>query len=486
MLKRYGLLIGLLAIVMIAGSLWSFSSTPAMAQDSTNLLSNGGFERPYYAQAEGQTIPNGWLLRALEGDPDAFPHPDPLQVLDGSDSWNLKQGYVKFTAVGYQQVSGLTEGEGVRFTAYGWVYTCNNTVNSCGIDTPPYRQSDPSAGASLRVGIDPLGGTDPNASQVKWSSPTAPYDQWAEMSVAVNAESTTVTVFIYMTQSAGLALNNVYWDKASLIRTEVAPDATEVPAFVPFVVPQNVRPDGSIVHVVQANDTLSSIAFAYADYGVTNESIAELNGIKPNARFLQIGQELVILPPGSLDPTTGQPVAAGGNVAAPVATLAPVATVAPAGTAVAAQPLAPATGQTTTSDMPPVTYVTVRGSFYPFEQGFMFWLQDTNKIYVLVNVDNALGGTYSEYVDTWREGMPETDETIVPPAGFTQPERNFGHAWRTYPGVRDALGWGTGSAQDYTALVVHDGETVVISSPDNRVYQLTALQTWSAMDHNQP
>ena len=102
-----------------------------MAQDGTNLLNNGGFERPYYGQAEGQTVPNGWLLKVLEGDPDAYPHPDPLQVLDGSDSWNLKQGYTKFTAVGYQQVAGLTAGDGVKFTAYGWVYTCNNTTNSC-------------------------------------------------------------------------------------------------------------------------------------------------------------------------------------------------------------------------------------------------------------------------------------------------------------------------------------------------------------------
>ena len=33
-----------------------------------------------------------------------------------------------------------------------------------------------------------------------------------------------------------------------------------------------------------------------------------LNGLKPNTRFLQPGQELMILPPGSVDPVTGRSV----------------------------------------------------------------------------------------------------------------------------------------------------------------------------------
>lgn len=510
MLKRYTLLLGFLIAILIAGSLWA-SNQAAWAQDGANLLKNGSFEPPYYGQgASTRTVPDGWTLTVSSGSPVAFPHSDQTQVLDGSVSWNLNQGYVAFTATGYQQVSGLNVDDGVKFTAYGWVYTCDDTVTSCVIPDPPYRESDPAAGASLRVGIDPEGGIDPNASSVKWSTPTSPYDRWAEMSVAANAKSGTVTVFVYMTQTTGLALNHVYWDNASLVRTEVAPDATEVPAFVPFVEPQNVRADGSIIHVVQANDTLSSIAFAYEEYGVTNESIAELNGIKPNTRFLQIGQELIILPPGSVDPATGQLVPEGQQPTAqpeptqasaatlppaeepagePVATSEPVSTEVP----VASQPVA--TESTTASDAmaasdttesSSVTYATVRASFYPFERGFMFWLEDTNQIYVLVGADDSmLAGTYSLYVDTWRDGMPETDPQIQPPDGFTQPERGFGHAWRTYPGVRDSLGWGTGSVQNYTALAVRDGETLILSSPDRRVYQLTEEQTWSAMDYNQ-
>jgi LysM repeat protein len=499
MLKRFSWLIGFLVMIILTGSVWSIHQTVS-AQDGTNLLTNGSFEGAYYGQgAATRTVPDGWTLVVGSGAPRAFPHNDPVQVLDGAVSWNLNQGYTVFTAVAYQRVDGLNDGDGVTFTAYGWVYTCDNTATSCVIADPPYRQSDTSAGATLRVGIDPEGGNDPTAGRVKWSSPAAPYDRWAEMSVSATVKGTSVTVFMYMTQTTGLALNNVYWDKASLIRTVVVPDATATSPFVPFVVPQSIRPDGSIIHTVQAEDTLSSIAYAYRDYGVTNESIAALNGIKPNARFLQIGQELIILPPGSVDPATGQLIPADQQ---PTATpQAAAATLPPAVTAVADVPAVTEEPETSTeteslplageseTETPPVTYATVRAAFFPFENGFMFWLEDTNQIYALTNADSPLGGTYRVFQDTWTEGMPETDPNLQPPEGLTQPDRNLGHAWRNF-NLQDSLGWGTGTTQNYTALVVRDGETMIISSPDNRVYQLVEESPppggiWSAMDFTQ-
>jgi hypothetical protein len=79
--------------------------------------------------------------------------------------------------------------------------------------------------------------------------------------------------------------------------------------------------------------------------------------------------------------------------------------------------------------------------------------------------------------------MPETDPSIQPPTGLMQPDKSFGQAWRTYPGVRDSLGWGTGAAHDYTALVVRQGANITISGPDNRVYELSEDGTWRAVDY---
>ena len=474
----------MIAAALLIGSVWSLT-LPAMArQDNPNLLTNGGLERPYYGQGSPtRTVPQGWNLWVGAGAPDAFPHNDTVQVRDGEVSWNVKQGYVVFTAAGYQTVGGLTAGDAIKLTGYGWVYTCNNTENSCIIENPPYRQSDTAAGASLKVGIDPKGGTNPTSADVVWSAAVAPYDQWGEMSVTAKSEGGSVTVFLYMTQSAGLAMNNVYWDQISLVRTDAAAVAEPTAAEVPFVVPQGVRPDGSIIHVVQAGDTLSSIAYAYFEYGVTNESIAALNeGMKPNSRFLQLGQEIMILPPGSVNPTTGQLLAEGSASALPAATVVPTPT--PSTTEPTSEAAAPTeTPPQTPVDAAAVTYATLRAAYMPFERGVMFWLEDTNKIYVLSYGTSELQGTFSSYQDTWREGMPETDPSIQPPDGFIQPDRGFGQAWRTYPGVRDALGWGTGGSHGYTALAVYQEDNVIVSGPDNRVYQLSSDGTWQAIDY---
>lgn len=297
-------------MLVVAGLAGLWSGTVAVAQTPTptpapNLLINGSLEGPYYAQGgPTRTVPQGWNLWVGAGAPEALPYNQNVEVLDGDLSWTIKQGGVAFVAAGYQQVTGLTPGETVRATAYGWVFTCGNTQTQCVTEAPPYRRSNSTAGASLKVGIDPTGGDDPLADHVRWSAAVAPYDQWIEMTVTATAQDDAVTVFLYMSQQTGLAINQVFWDDASLVvATGDGPDSGEVP----FVVPQGVRPDGSIVHVVQAGDTLWSIAYAYVDYDVTVDSIAALNdGIKTTTRYLQLGQQIMILPPGSVDPVTGR------------------------------------------------------------------------------------------------------------------------------------------------------------------------------------
>ena len=75
-----------------------------------------------------------------------------------------------------------------------------------------------------------------------------------------------------------------------------------------------------------------------------------------------------------------------------------------------------------------------------FENGRMFWLQPTGQFWVLV-VTSEGHGTWSVYEDTFEEGEPESDPSIVPPEGFFQPVRGFGKLWREVQQVRDQLGW---------------------------------------------
>lgn len=76
----------------------------------------------------------------------------------------------------------------------------------------------------------------------------------------------------------------------------------------------------------------------------------------------------------------------------------------------------------------------------PFEHGFMLWLQPSQSIYVFF--DNG-EHSFQLYADNFKEGDPEFDASLEPPVGLHQPIRGFGLIWRTYPEVRDKLGWAT-------------------------------------------
>jgi len=84
----------------------------------------------------------------------------------------------------------------------------------------------------------------------------------------------------------------------------------------------------------------------------------------------------------------------------------------------------------------------------PFERGGMIWRGDTGQIYVLTE-----SGTWRAFPDAWTEEMPARDPTHSPPDGLLQPERGFGHLWRTHPAVRAALGWATAPEQSHSALL---------------------------------
>lgn len=124
--------------------------------------------------------------------------------------------------------------------------------------------------------------------------------------------------------------------------TAVPPTATAVPTatpipLAPFVNPQTARPDGSVVHIVQFGDTLDGIIFAYNSLGIfiDKADLGRFNAWRFEPQFIYVGDAIIILPPGSVDPNTGQLLVtdveldaytAGGQAPAAAATTAPQTT----------------------------------------------------------------------------------------------------------------------------------------------------------------
>ena len=90
-----------------------------------------------------------------------------------------------------------------------------------------------------------------------------------------------------------------------------------------------------------------------------------------------------------------------------------------------------------------------------FEHGQMIWVGVQTQIYVLFN-DGKLPA-WNVYTDSFRDGQPERDPSLNPPANLAQPIRGFGLVWRTQPTVRDRLGWAIGSEQGFDGDYQADG-----------------------------
>lgn len=289
---------------------------PVTAQG--NLLRDPGFEGTYTNRGRADfNVPEAWGVWFTEQprtetwmnlQPVAFPHngpgPDPVE---GRHAFNFNKGFATYTAAIYQQVA-VPQGENVTGSAYGQLHTCNLAPGSttCG--------SAIESGAYMRVGIDPNGGTNPFDSDVVWSGNAMPHDRWENIVVSATATGPQVTLFLFTTQMWPAELNSSYWDASSLSiggaggvaagGNPAQPAATPIPTAPPvasFVTTQPPQADGSIIHTVQPGDTLDAIAFAY---GTTRQQLLDMNPELGNGRFLLVGQQLLVQPPGSVEQPT--------------------------------------------------------------------------------------------------------------------------------------------------------------------------------------
>ncbi len=211
---------------------------------AANLLTNGGFNNPFNDipgrvwRDQIEKIADGWTpfyiesgtypgsgnasklhwMSDLQFDLELGKPPYEGYHIEGDGSQNMWSSY-EFDAGVYQQISGVTRGEGYRFDIKMTTFWRG----------PGYDDSD---GIMVkRVGIDPYGGTDPTSPNIIWSEPDSNDKFWVGMKVAATAETNTITVFAKVQapendSSNHTDLDMVYFEDAQVEQTVSGPTTT--------------------------------------------------------------------------------------------------------------------------------------------------------------------------------------------------------------------------------------------------------------------
>ena len=187
-MRRTVLQLMLLVLSMCAAGWTALADT----NDTSGHLDNGGFEGGYYSIPGGQ-MANGWTRVNRGGNPtwqmtSVFAGGGWVEKIEGGDSMILSSDNAYDTVL-HQSVSDLVPGRSYSFS--GWA------LKMFGGSAGPQPPEDSHA-LSSRFGVDPLGGTDPNASSVVWSSFN--YQrlrrEWRNQKVAFTAQGNRATVFV--------------------------------------------------------------------------------------------------------------------------------------------------------------------------------------------------------------------------------------------------------------------------------------------------
>ena len=302
--------IGVLVVAMPIGLVTARSLQP----QSGELLTNPGFEEPFDAQGvatawqawyltpDGVTYPTSCGNKApATCKPYGVPGYRPAQPQDSrvpprSISGNAQKwgaSYYTYIAGVYQQVSGLTPGARLQFSAFTQAFNCSNDLGCFG---PAGRlgYSYEAGENSVRVGIDPTGGTNPFSDNVVWSSYANPLDAYGQQAIEAVAQSDKATVFIWSAPQYSQKHVETFVDNASLVVTGQGPVPTTAPteaarptqpAGTPGPAP-TISPDAT-TYTVAAGDTLSLIA---QRYNLTLDQLLALNADFTRESVIQVGQ----------------------------------------------------------------------------------------------------------------------------------------------------------------------------------------------------
>ncbi len=169
-------------------------------------LRNGNFSQGFRAHAFGR-IGNFWRPYVLGSSP---------SVLSGQRIFFCEECVVfdEHRSQGIASVGGRELAAGIFQSVganVGWDYQFSTFVHAS------------TAAVELRIGVDPLGGEDPNAASIVWTDVATSVERWTPVAVRANAEGNRVTVFI---ESRNQRADEVFIDAVDL---KVFPCPTEEP-----------------------------------------------------------------------------------------------------------------------------------------------------------------------------------------------------------------------------------------------------------------
>lgn len=206
--------------VVVSGP-WQHVYLPLVARNYVPpcTLQNGGFEGTYSADPpySNKVVAPYWRPwyhweQDVLADPEYNETTWPLErVRSGDKSQQYGTTWKAHEAGVYQQVGGCTSGAMVRFRVWGQSFVARAINTSV---------SDPDGDLRMKIGIDPIGGTDYSSSNVVWSETVVSRDAWHQFAVTATVAGPTITVFT-CSYTANTPIeqwfhNTSYWDDASL------------------------------------------------------------------------------------------------------------------------------------------------------------------------------------------------------------------------------------------------------------------------------
>ncbi len=337
-IKTLALFVLLVAAIAFMGAT-AVNPTAAQTQGTVNLLVNPGFEEGHHHQDQIAEIvvPDGWRLYWVDGStfPGAWDNlpahrpestvwnsqggvPEGEEVFwrDGIYTLKIFKAWAPMYAALSQDVTGLEVGRRYRLVAP--VYPDIVMEYSGGSKIPPDR---PDSG-QVRLGASPTGAAWRDEGAIAysgwWTGATISpfYQTYSTFIHDFTATQENMTVWIEFRSTYPYPNNGFFLDTIGLYtldevdQTVTSPPpaggapAPAGPPPTPFPT-ATPRADGAVVHVVQSNDTLWTIAIQYAGtMGLTpEEALPAIRDLNNNPAFINVGQELIIVPPGQTAPT---------------------------------------------------------------------------------------------------------------------------------------------------------------------------------------